>query len=142
MKAHRPTHDRAFSLTLALGCLAISVLIATALMGIAGREKALLRQDFLRIQAEWLVESGVEKAAAQLAENSDFLGERWSIDAELLNGFDTAIIEIRIEKPADRLSRRIATVRAIFPATTSLPKVASKTVVFDLDQMKQSQEAR
>jgi Tfp pilus assembly protein PilV len=82
--------------------------------GLAGREQS--RQAEQRLQADWLAESGLERAAARLAAKLDYSGEVWNIAAAELSGPDGARVEIRVSPVAGRAGSRRVTVAADFPA--------------------------
>jgi hypothetical protein len=54
-----------------------------------------------RVQAKWLAEAGVRRAAAQLAANRDYQGEEWLITAAELNRSNPASVSITIESGAE-----------------------------------------
>ena len=58
-----------------------------------------------RVQATWLADAGLRRAAARLAREGDlYKGELWQIDAESLSGQAAAEVAIRIE-PTDDADR-------------------------------------
>jgi hypothetical protein len=59
------------------------------------------RRAAQRVQASWLAEAGVRRAAAQVIANPDYQGEEWSIAAEELGQSYAAVVILRIEPSAD-----------------------------------------
>jgi len=72
-------------------------------------------RDQWRVQAGWLADSGIARAAARLADNSDYAGETWEISAERLGG-DAAIVFIRVQNEEGGGRRRLVTAEAAYPA--------------------------
>lgn len=60
-----------------------------------------------RLQAHALVESGLERGAAQLAKNADFVGETWTIDPKD-SGLDLpATVVIRVAVARERIQLEV-----------------------------------
>jgi hypothetical protein len=49
------------------------------------------------VQADWLAEAGVRRAAAQLIVDADYTGEEWRIAADVLGRPSSATVVIRVE---------------------------------------------
>lgn len=81
-----------------------------------------------RVQAEWLAEAGVRRAAAQLSTNAGYDGEEWLIEAADLNRPKPASVLITVEPgPQPNQFRLIA--RARYPHDQ--PRVqTTKSVAF------------
>jgi Tfp pilus assembly protein PilX len=106
---------RGMILILILACLAI----AAALL-IVGVKLALSNHRFTRtfgwsIQAQCLAESGLERAAAQLAADADYSGETWKIPADNLGGADAGIVTIEVKPVTGQTNRRLVKVQSDFP---------------------------
>lgn len=74
-----------------------------------------------QIQAAWLAESGVQRAAARLAANATYRGETWKLSAADLGGgqrapVDDASVTIRVEPVPGKPDRRAVSVQADFPS--------------------------
>ena len=82
----------------------------------AAFERQQVRAAERRLQADWLAEAAVNRAAALLDKNSDYAGETWNLSAAELAGSDAAAIEIRVAPVTDRPERRSIQVAADFPA--------------------------
>jgi Tfp pilus assembly protein PilX len=68
-----------------------------------------------QIQAMWLAESAVQRAAARLAATPDYQGETWSLDAAALGGRWPATAVIRIETADTEPTARRIVVEARYP---------------------------
>src|SRR5437660_980137 len=103
-------------------------------LGVSRRRQA--RAEERRVQAEWLAESGLERAWARLAESPDYEGETWGLSADDLgapgkSGADAAVtIEVRPVEGATR--RRSVRVVAVNPRQSETGARHTKTLVFDL----------
>lgn len=54
-----------------------------------------------QVQARWLAEAGLRRAAAQLIANSDFTGEEWSIAADDLGQSYAAAVKLTVAPDDD-----------------------------------------
>jgi hypothetical protein len=98
----------------------------------AAFERQQVRAAERRLQADWLAEAAVNRAAALLNKNAKYAGETWNLSATELAASDVAAIEIRVAPVTDRPERRSIHVAADFPAD-SLHKVrVTKEIVVDL----------
>jgi Tfp pilus assembly protein PilV len=106
---------RGVVLILVLACLAIaSVLLITGIK-LALSSYRVARAFSWSVQAQWLVESGMERAAAQLAADANYSGETWNISAKDLGGDDAGIVKIEVKKVPEHDKRRLIKVEAEFP---------------------------
>ncbi|MBA3480386.1 MAG: hypothetical protein H0T51_01095 [Pirellulales bacterium] len=81
-----------------------------------------------RVQAEWLAEAGVRRAAARLSANADYDGEEWLIKGAELNRPQPASVQITVE-PGGKPNQFRLIARARYP--DKQPRVqATKTVAF------------
>ena len=103
-----------------------SVRIALARHGQQQRAEHLL-------QAEWLAESGLNRAAAALRAQADYTGEIWAPAADLLGSRWPARVEIRVAPGPDAGSRRVRVV-ADYPPQTPQKCRVSKSVVVNAPQ--------
>ena len=67
------------------------------------------------LQAQWLAEAGVERAAARLSADANYRGETWTISAKELAGANDGAVRINVEKDAGRANRRRVSVEADYP---------------------------
>jgi Tfp pilus assembly protein PilX len=105
-------------LVLALICL----VLAAALIGTVLRQVQLQRRQIAqhdrRLQAEWLAESGLERAAARLRADPAYAGETWSVPASELGGTDAGEVIVHVGAAPQTDSRNIH-VEAEFPAQST-----------------------
>src|SRR4051794_6380407 len=87
-------------------CLLAITMIAGALLRIGLAERRLIRDEERRLQAEWLVESGLERAAERISASGDYAGETWNVAADELNGPAPGVVRIVVETPAGQPRRR------------------------------------
>ena len=108
-------NNRGMILILVLACLAVaSMLMITGVkMMLASHRVA--RSLAWSTQAQWLAESGLERAKAQLAVDPKYLGETWNIPADVFGGHDAGIVKIEIKLDAGRANRRMVSAEADFP---------------------------
>lgn len=110
-------------------CLVVIALICGVLLKavLAGRER--LRGEERRIQAEWLVESGLERAAARLATDAEYSGETWDIPAEELGGPHAGLVKITVDRPGTTPATRHVHVQADYPREATRRARLSKNIL-------------
>ena len=97
--------------TLAIVASLALTMIRSTLIARANRQTA---AD--RLQAAWLAEAGVERAAARAADDEEYSGETWEVPPEALGG-RAAKVEIEITKKEET---------RIIRATATFPKEGTK----------------
>jgi type II secretory pathway component PulK len=100
---------------MAIVAIGVAAAIFLALFRQSFLERSALRVEAWEAQAAWLVESGLERAAARLADDPEYRGETWRIPAEAFEGKDAAVVQIEVEGAADQAGRRSVRVRADYP---------------------------
>jgi hypothetical protein len=98
-----------------LVCLVIITIMAGALLrtGLAQREESKAQER--RLQAEWLAESGVQRAIARLSVDPKYPGETWEIPARDLDSTDAALVAITAEPARAGTTGRTIRVQADYP---------------------------
>jgi hypothetical protein len=110
-----------------LACLVFVTLISGVLLkvGIAYRDH--VRAQERKLQADWLAQSGIERALARLADKADYTGETWTISKNDLDADSApreesgpaALVTIRVERPGGSADRRMIKVQADIPPEPS-----------------------
>jgi hypothetical protein len=106
-----------------LVCLVVIMLISGVLLKIGVAHRDRLRRAERSLQAQWLAQSGLDRALARLAASSGYAGETWLLTPSDLGLPQTsggepakaAIVRITVETPAGSLERRLINVQADFP---------------------------
>lgn len=106
------TQRRGAVLMAVMFCLAAATLLCGVLLKITLSEQRQGRFAEWRRQAEWLAESGIERAAAQLAASAEYTGETWDLTEEELSQHATGVITIEVEAVDGRSDLRLVRVRA------------------------------
>ena len=81
-----PRRRRGSMTVFVLVCLLVIAMICGVLLRIGLTERERIRGEERKLQTEWLVESGLERAAAKLASDPKYGGETWDLAASDLNG--------------------------------------------------------
>ena len=102
--------------TIVMICLLVSSLIVGALLKLALMQSRQLVQERCRVQAEWLADSGLERAASRLAADPNYGGEIWSIEPDGIGGQDAGLVTIKVEKDRLQTQNRSVTIEAVYPA--------------------------
>jgi len=100
---------------IAIVCLLLVGFFAAAVLKVVVARRDALGSERGRLQADWLVEAGLERAAARLANDPDYAGETWSIPPERLRG-RSATVTIHVDTSEDHNELRSIEVRAETPA--------------------------
>lgn len=111
-----------------LVCLAVVMLLFAGWIRTITQERQQVWAQQDRMQAEYLVGSGLQRAAAQLAASSDYQGETWRIGAESFGGRAGATVDIRVTAVADESEARLVRVVADFPADGTARTRRSKEI--------------
>jgi hypothetical protein len=131
----RSRNDRRAVLVLSvLASLALVMLLAGSWLRVIAIQKRQLAAQQQRLQAEYLAEAALARAAAHLAANPDYAGETISPTAESLASAAGAKVTIRVRAlDADPRARAVA-VSAEFPAGGHDRAVRSKEQTIHLSQ--------
>src|SRR5262245_17424896 len=112
----RGASRRGAFLIVAMVCLLLAGLLLSSVLKLAVLQEQQLGFEKSRLQAAWLAESGLERAAARLAQEPGYSGETWKISAARLGGADAAVVVIRVQQTKTEESRRAIVVEATYPA--------------------------
>jgi Tfp pilus assembly protein PilX len=101
----------------ALVCLLVMTLICGSLLRTIQTQRALVRSEERRLQAEWLAESGLERAYVRLANDPAYTGETWTLSADQLGGMDAGSVTISVGAGPEHggVSQRLVSVQADYP---------------------------
>ena len=103
---------RGLVLIVVMGCLAVVTLICGVLLKLTLSEQRQSRVQERRLQAEWLAESGVERAVAKLSDSTGYTGEIWEPAAWESAPGDSCTCTIEVERLDGRPDLRLVRVRA------------------------------
>ncbi len=105
------------------GAVMVAVLVCVGLAGLM--TLAIVRQAAVRraevelagraLQAHWLAEAALERAAARLAEDPAFRTERWHLAAGTLGAADGAVVQIEVQPATGRADLRRIRIVADYP---------------------------
>jgi Tfp pilus assembly protein PilX len=131
MNAVRAHRRRGAFLVVALICLLLSTVLVGTVLTLVQTQRRQVTQEQSRLQAEWLAESGLERAAAKLQADSTYANETWSIAAGELGGAEPGEVTIRVERLENQPDQRIVHVEAVYPAgsTPAVRRTRQTTIV-------------
>lgn len=118
----------------AIALIAMITLVLVSMIGASLLKSALAQRrqmdrERCRVQAEWLAEAGLERAAAMLRGNADYSGETWKIAAESLGGAEPGEVQIAVTPDAQQPSQRKISVIADYPVNIEHRARVSKQTV-------------
>ena len=111
--ARRRLRGAVVLIVLAALVVASAVLVSIARLAVADRTA--WRAETWRMQASWLAESGLDRAAARLQADADYRGEIWTVAAGDFDGRQGGRITIAVDSVADRPRQRRVRVEADYP---------------------------
>lgn len=106
----------------------VTIRLATAMAG----EYRQMRWRQRHLQAVWLAESGLERAAVRLRQDPRYEGETWNLTAETTGQDFGGVVEIQIEPADGQGQRRVVTVIADYPTEPPHRARHGKMVIVDL----------
>ena len=115
MTAKRRPARKGLAIVPALVCLLLVTMLCAAMLKQSRTRRDALRDEQRRMQAEWLAESGADRASARLSIDPDYRGETWEIPAGALGGGLPGRVTIAVEADKDRPRRRRVRVEADYP---------------------------
>jgi len=121
-------------LLVAIVCIAVASVIFLSLLRLSVAERRRVETEAWQVQAAWLAESGIERAAARLAADPEYQGETWALPADLLGGRYDAVVKIRVETIPDDEPRRLVHVEADYPDDPQNRARRSKQVVMEVER--------
>ncbi len=110
------TRRRGAFLVVVMICLLVAGMLTGSLMQLVLLQDRQLKYEQARLQAAWLVEAGLDRAAGRLTREPAYAGESWEIDAARLGGADAGVVVIRVENEESETPQRTIVVEARFPA--------------------------
>lgn len=123
---------RGLAIVPAFVCLILVTVFCGVLLKLAASHRVLVRSESRKTQAEWLVQSGLERASARISADSGYRGETWEIAAKEMAGGKPAIVRIAVEPIENDLKRVRVRVEADYPRDETLRARSSKTLNLDL----------
>lgn len=112
----RKISRRGAALLLVVIAIVVSTMIVGTLAQMAIAQHRQVRREHERVQTFWLVESGLDRAAARLSRDADYTGEDWRVDVAGRQEPRQGVVTIRITKAADEPRHRLVEVVAEYPA--------------------------
>jgi Tfp pilus assembly protein PilX len=122
---------RGLTLVAALVCLIVASLICASLLRLAHSERSQVRSLERQTQAEWLAESGLDRAVTRLQLDRSYTGETWTFAPEAFGGRDSGVVRIGVSS-GNSSSARTIRVEADYPAGDDARARQSRTLIVDL----------
>jgi Tfp pilus assembly protein PilX len=131
--------SRGLTVVVVLVCLILITLVSGAVLKIGLAQRELARAQERRLQAEWLAESGAQRALARLAVDSTYKGETWSVSADDLgqsekSGESAGNVAIAVDSVAADSGRRRVRITADYPRDPPLRARHTREFMIDLQQ--------
>lgn len=112
----------------AMICLLLVSLLGASLVKLALTQRRQIRREQWRVQATWLAEAAVDRAAARLATETDYSGETWTIAPTELGGESGAQVRISVEEATTGAERFVVQVTADYPDSDEQRARVSKRI--------------
>jgi len=130
----RPVRHRGAVLLVAVVLIAVASVIFLSLLRLSVAQRGRVESEAWQLQAAWLAESALERAAARLADEPDYQGETWTLSAEDLGTRHGAAVTIQTETMAEQRQRRLIRVEADYPDRPQRRARCSKQVVVEVKE--------
>jgi hypothetical protein len=127
---------RGVVLVVVLVCLMVAAALFVLVVKQAASEHQVIDADYRGLQAAWLAEAGVERAAARLVAQADYAGETWTIPAAELAADEGAVVRIEVKTIAGRPEQRSVRVEADYPDTPNHRRRQVKQIVVDREAIR------
>ena len=98
-----------------LVCLAVAATLIVGAVRIALTSHRATQTASWNVQARWLAESGLERAAAKLAAAAAYPGETWTIPAEELGAEESGVVRIEVQPIPEQEKHYKIKIEADFP---------------------------
>jgi Tfp pilus assembly protein PilX len=143
----RKKPPRGLTVVAMLVCLIIVTMISAVVLKVGFAHRELARAQERRLQAEWLAESGAQRAVARLSFDRDYAGETWSLSASDLGqpehvppagapataNSPAAVVAIAVARVAADADRRRIHVQADYPRDAPRRSRHTKEITIDLE---------
>jgi len=110
----RPSRRGAVLIVAMVTVAVVTVLLVTTTRLVLSHRRATETARW-RIQADWLAESALDRAAAALADDGGYSGETWTLPAEQLDGRHGGRVVIEVKPISKTPPRWTLRSRALFP---------------------------
>ena len=122
------------------GLVLIAVMVSLALFAVLGgvllklalTERRQARVEEWRAQSDWIAESAIERAAAQLGKSAEYSGESWQVPVDRLAEGNSCLVLIEVDRSADRQNRIDVRVIADFECNGQRAARCTKTVAIEM----------
>jgi hypothetical protein len=101
-------------------CLLLATVLLASALKLANTGRRQVRRDQLQLQANWLAEAGLERAASRLDTEAGYQGEIWKIAADDLDGQHAGEVLIKMSPEGNVEGARVVIVEARYPVGTTL----------------------
>jgi hypothetical protein len=99
---------------IALVCLSVATVVGTILLRAALGEHQYLTRVEMKSQADWLVEAGLSRAAAQIVSAPEYSGETWKVPGASFGRNQDAVVQIAVGSESSSAIRRHVAVTVTF----------------------------
>ena len=125
---HRRRRSSAFALVFVLVCMTVVIISLLAMVQRVTMSHRMGLQRERQIQARWLVEAGLDRAAARLRTQSTYEGESWQPQVDGIGGRGPAKVDIVVEATEVTNQLRVH-VTAFYPDQDGL-RIRAEQVVY------------
>ena len=127
-----PPRRRGAILLVVIVLLAIVSALSFSMIKVGLVRRQAIRSEQWGVQAGWLAESALERAAWRLAADPDYAGETWKLSPEELGRDDSAVVTIEVEGVPGQPGRRAVRVKADYPDALRHRTRRSKQQIIEL----------
>lgn len=116
-------------LVFAMIALLVVSMIGAAMLSMAVASMRQIQREHQQLQADWLLDSGCQRALTRLRLQADYTGEDWKVSAEQAQTSFNALVRITVTPDPDMATQQLVSVVAEYPQDSPQPIRARKTFV-------------
>lgn len=112
---HAKRHPKGAVMVAVLVCVGLAGLMTLAIVRQAAVRRAEVELAGRALQAHWLAEAALERAAARAADDPAYRAERWHLPAGTLGAAEGAVVQIEVQPATGRADVRRIRIVADYP---------------------------
>ncbi len=117
---------------MAVVAVAVSTAVLLSIVKLSATGCRTTRTEAWQMQAAWLADSALQRAASRLAADAAYAGETWAIPAAQLTGDADGLVTIEVIPVSNDPTRRQVRVRADYPNDPQHRARQSRQVIVQL----------
>ena len=127
----RSSRPRGAVLAVVMVAILVILIIGTSMIRLGWLQRRQTTIEERRAQAQWLAESGLERAWAMLQKSADYQGETWKIPSAELGGRGDGVVTISIGPAPGKAGQFSVRAASEYPMNVTFSAQITKVVLMD-----------